>query len=138
MPLARILGRTIGKVNAKWLPDSGQFDQNRNIELRIIFLHVLRPVLLPELFDHGLESLRISYGGGPEFRFHASRINPNRRVLQHISVPLGVGAAHWEQVQLLTFQHEPHGHGDHLPGFPSRDAELDLAVAGESVFESFL
>jgi hypothetical protein len=39
-------------------------------------------------------------GTGSEFRFHASRINPNRRILEQVLEPLHVGAAHGQQREL--------------------------------------
>ena len=38
---------------------------------------------------------------GSELYLHASRINPNRRVLEHVLVPLGVRALHGQQVEIL-------------------------------------
>ncbi len=42
----------------------------------------------------------------------ATRINPNRRILEHIPVPLGIGAAYWHQIEFFAFQHEPDGNRD--------------------------
>jgi hypothetical protein len=106
---------------------------NCHIEIRIILLHVLRPVLLPELLDHRLDSLGIGYRHYPEFRLHASRINPNRRVGKYVPVPLCLRALHGEQVQLLAFEHEPDGDRD---CFLPIHADFDLAVAGEAGIEA--
>jgi hypothetical protein len=58
-----------------------EFNKNRHIEFRIVLLHVLRPVLLAELLDHGLDDFRISDGGGPELRPYASRLELRFRAL---------------------------------------------------------
>ena len=65
-----------------------------------------------------------------------SRIDPESTGSEHVLVPLRLRALHWQQVQLLAFQHEPDGNGDRLPGLPADDADLDLAVAGEAFFEA--
>src|ERR1700680_2836903 len=45
---------------------SAHFCDHRHIELRIILLHVLRPVLLPELLDHGFDGCGVSDGYSSE------------------------------------------------------------------------
>jgi hypothetical protein len=58
--------------------------------------------------------------------------------MQHVSVPLRVRSAHWQQIQLFAFQHEPDGDRNCLPGFSADHGDLDLAVAVEAVFEVVL
>jgi len=40
--------------------------------------------------------------------------------------------------EVLPFQHEPGGNGDRVPGLPADPTDLNLAVAGEAVFEVIL
>src|SRR5882762_2619655 len=114
---------------------SAPFSHDRHIEFRIVLLYIFHAVLCPELFDHRLHSLRSSYGSGSEFRCHASRIDANRGVLEHVLVPLRFRALHGQKVNLLTFQDEPDRDRDRPPGLPPDHADLDLAVAGEAVFQ---
>src|ERR1700688_1926726 len=102
------------------------------IEFRIVFLHVRSAVLLPKLLDHGIHSFGIGDGFCPEFRLRVPRINPDRRVLEHVLVPLRLRALHWQEVDLFPFQHEPDWDRDRLPGLPADHADLNLAVAGEA------
>jgi hypothetical protein len=51
--------------------------------------------------------LAFSHGKGSKRRFHASRINPKRRVLEYVPVPLYVRVLHRQKVELLAFRHEP-------------------------------
>src|ERR1019366_7917833 len=73
-----------------------------------------------------------------EFRPNAPRINPNRLVLKHVPVPLRVGAAHGQKVELLALQHGPDRNRNCISGLPAEHADLDLAVAGEAGFERVL
>ena len=117
---------------------STHFHHNRDIEFRIILLRVPSPVLLSKFLHHRLHSLGSGNWHRPEFRFHASRIDANLPVPEHVPVSLRVGAPHWQQVQRLAFRHEPDRDRDCLPRLPTDDADLDLAVAGEAVFEGDL
>jgi hypothetical protein len=73
-------------------------------------------ISFPPILDYGFHHLGISDGNGSEFRFHASRINPNRRILEQVLEPLRVGAAHGQQRELFAFQHEPDRNRDCFPG----------------------
>ncbi len=98
-----MLGGGKGKVNVWQNVASDQFNHNRHIEFRVVLLHVLRPVLLSELLHHRFRRFCIRDGNGSEFRFHAPRINSNRRIIEHVPVPLGVGALHGQEVQVFAF-----------------------------------
>src|SRR5713101_3108235 len=126
---------TITKSGRSRESDSTQFKQNRHIELRIVLLHVSRPVLLAELLDHRFHSFRIGNWRCPEFRLHSPRINLNRWVLKHILVPLRVRALHGQEVELLAFQDEPDRDRNFLPRLPSDHADFNLAVPGQAFFE---
>src|ERR1035438_1970211 len=136
--LGSMLGADESKVNAGWNFSSGQFHQNSNIEFRIILLHVARAVLFAELLDHRLH--RVGFGDRlrSELCLRASRINPNRRILQDVLIPLRPRAVHGQKIQTLAFQHEPDRDRDCLPRLPPDHANLDLAVAGEAFFEAVL
>ena len=115
-----------------------QFGRHRHVKFRIIRLHILCPVLLPELLDHRLHTFRARGWHGPNFRRGASRINPNRPVPEHVPVPLSVRALNREEVELFAFQNEPDWNRDGASRPPSDHADLDLAVAGEAVSEGLL
>jgi hypothetical protein len=105
-----------------------QFADHRQIEFRIVLLHVSRAVLLMELLDHGFHRFGFRDRLRSELCFRAPRINPNRRVLEHVFVPLRVGALNGQEVELFAFQHEPDWDRDCLPRLPADYADLDLAV----------
>jgi len=89
--------------------------------------------------DAFIEALQqTSHRDSLEPRLRAPRINANLRVPERVLLPLRVRALHGEKVELLSFQHEPDRNRDCLPGLPTNHADLDLAVAGEAVSESFL
>ena len=52
-----------------------------------------------------------------------------------LGVPMRFRALHGQEVELLAFEHEPDWGRDCPPGLPPDHADLDLAVAGEAVFE---
>src|SRR6266498_1999587 len=62
---------------------------DRNVKLRVVLLHVTRSVLRTEFLNHGRHLFRVCDRGGRKFCLFASRVDPNRRVLEHILVPLG-------------------------------------------------
>jgi len=79
---------------------SGQFSHKRHIEFRVVLLHVLRPVLFAELLNHRFDGFGVSDGDGLKLCLRAPRINPNRRVVEHVLVPLLVRTLHWQQIKL--------------------------------------
>jgi len=82
-------------------PSSVRFSPNVHIKSRIVtssLLHVLRPILLSESLDDRFYPFGIGHWRCPEFRSNASCVNPNRGVLQHVSVRLRVGALHGQEV----------------------------------------
>jgi hypothetical protein len=54
-----MLGGDTRKVNVRWHFSSGQMNQNRHIEFRIVFLHVFRAILLAEFLDNRRDSILI-------------------------------------------------------------------------------
>ena len=82
-----------------------------------------------------ISQLRRAHWRCPEFCFNASCVNPNRRVFDHVSVPLRVRTLDRQEVQLLSFRHEPNWNRDRASRFPADQADLDLAIAGEAAFE---
>jgi hypothetical protein len=96
-----MLGANKGEVNVQLhLPSSGQRNHSRHVEFRIILLHVLRPVLLPELLDHRFHAFGSSHGKSSELRLNSPSISPNRRVLEDVLVPLRVQTLHGQEVAL--------------------------------------
>jgi hypothetical protein len=58
---------------------SSQFHQNRHIEFRVVFLHILGSVLLPIFVDHRFQLFDICDGNGSELRFRITGRNANLR-----------------------------------------------------------
>ena len=115
-----MLGVDTGKVNVQWhLPSSGQRNHDRHIEFRVILRHILHPVFVAEFLNNRLDTICIDDRSGSEPRLHASRINPNRRILENVLVPLRVRALHGQEIELLAFQHEPNRDRDRAPGLPA-------------------
>jgi hypothetical protein len=117
-------GTSYGQQQIDGNETSRQFHDHRNVEFRTVLLHVRRPVLLAELFDHRFHCLGFGDWLCPEFRFRSSSINSNGRVLEHVLVPLGVGALHGQEVQLFGFQHEPDRNRDRAPRLPADHAPV--------------
>ena len=69
---------------------------------------------------------------------HAPHAIENRRVLEHVLVPLRVRALHGQEVELVPFQNEPDRDGDCASGLSPDHADLDLAVSGKAFFEAIL
>jgi hypothetical protein len=117
------------------IPRESHSNHNRHIESRIILLYVLRPVFLPELLDNQCDRFGISHRGGVELCFRTSGRNPDLPMTQQVLVPLRIRTLYWQEVEFVSFKHEPDRDRDCAPGLPADDADLDLAVAVEAVFQ---
>src|SRR5713101_1659492 len=115
-----------------------RFSQNRHVEFRIVLLYIACSVLLAKFLDDRLHGFRILDGRRPELCFRSPRIDPNRRILEDIAVPLRVGTTYWQQVELVALKHEPDRNRDGLPSLPANHAELDLPVSGKAFFQILL
>lgn len=67
--------------------------------------------------DHRFHSFGIGYRDSLEPRLRVPRINPNRRVLQDVLIPLRLRAVHWQQVQRVAFCTNQTGFEIVLPDF---------------------
>ncbi|MFZ0288193.1 MAG: hypothetical protein WBV26_11825 [Candidatus Sulfotelmatobacter sp.] len=67
-----------------------------------MLLYVPGTVRPSEFLDHGFDSVGTSHGRGSERCVHPSGINPNRRVLEHVLVPLRLRTLHWQNVELIS------------------------------------
>jgi hypothetical protein len=112
-----MLGGDEGKVNVQWHSSSRQLNHSRHIEFRIILLHVLCSVLLAELLDHRFQRFGFGDRLRTDLRFLSSRINPDRRILEHVFVPLRFGTLHGQQIKLLASSTNQTGIEIVLPDF---------------------
>jgi len=69
---------------------------------RKVLLYVPGTVRPSEFLDHGFDSVGTSHRRGSERCVHPSGINPNRRVLEHVLVPLRLRTLHWQNVELIS------------------------------------
>jgi hypothetical protein len=60
---------------------------------------------------------------------------PNRGVLERVPVPLRIRALHGQKVGLFALEDETHRNRDRPSRLPADHADLDLAAAGEVIFE---
>src|ERR1700687_2630962 len=82
------VGMTAGSWRLLQVRDDGY------VEFRIVLFHVAGTVLGAEFLDHGRDLFGVSDGNRSEFGCVAARIDSERRVLEHILVPLCVRPAH--------------------------------------------
>src|SRR5271165_1431986 len=82
-------------------------NQNRNVELGIVLLHVAGPILLAEFLHHRRDPFGISNSNGLKFSICAARIDPNFRVLEHVLVPLRIRPLHRQEVKRRVLEYEP-------------------------------
>src|SRR6266849_8040119 len=108
---------------------------NGNVELGIVLLHIAGPVLGAEFLDHRRDLFGVRNRNGIEFSFSVARGDPDRRVLEHVLIPLCVRASHRQQIQLVVVKYEP----DRLRDGPSRlsasHSEVNFAIPREAVFQ---
>src|SRR5580698_11206982 len=115
-----------------------QFHQHRRIKPRIILLNIPGPILLAKLLNHSLHRLGTSHRHSSKLRFRASRINSNRRILEHVLVPLRLRSRHRQQVELVALHHTPHRNRNLPPRLLPNHADRDLLVPAESILKTVL
>ena len=92
-----------GKVNVRWHSSLGQLNHNRHIELRVVLLHVPRPVLLAEFLNHEFDVVASVTGITRNFAPtpHASIPIDGRVYFDQEFVVLGSGFVHLLELEKI-------------------------------------
>src|ERR1700716_1393755 len=75
-----------------------QFNQNRRIEFRIIFLHVPCPIFLLKFLYQSFHAFGVVNGNSSTLCLDTSGVYSNRRILEDVLVPLSAGALYRQEV----------------------------------------
>src|SRR6267154_354271 len=116
----------------------GQIHHNRNVKLRVVFLDVRRSILLAKFLYYRGDLPRVGYGSALKFPFSTSNRYPDPAVAEQVLVPLRVRALYRQQIQFVSFKHEPDGTGDGFPRLSADDADLDLTILRKTSFQFFI
>src|SRR5579862_411921 len=82
-------------------------DEDCDIELCIVLLHVVGSIFVAEFLDHGRHLLCVGERNGVELTALAAGIDAHLRVLEYVLVPLRIRALHRQQVKLVFVEHKP-------------------------------
>src|SRR5215831_1776932 len=112
---------------------SARRNENANVELRIVLLHVADSVLLAEFLHYCGHLFGVRDRNSFELTLCAPRIDPDIRILEHVFVPLRIRPLHRQQVKVLPFQHKPDGLGDAASGTSAGHGDFNFAISREAV-----
>src|SRR5215469_3994009 len=114
---------------------SVNLNDNGNIELGIVLLDVAGSILLPEFFHDRGDLFLVRDSNGLEFNRCAASVDANRRVLEHVLVPLRIGALHRHEVERVVFEHEPYRIAYLTSRLSSCHRDLDFAITRKAIFQ---
>src|SRR5208282_3247905 len=115
-----------------------EIDDHCNVKLRVVFLDVPRPVLLPKFLHHRGDYLGIGDQSGLKFRGSGSGCNLNPGLVQQVLIPLRVRTFHRQQVKLVSLKHEPNRAGDGLARLPANDADRNFTIPRQESLKLFV
>src|SRR6266404_3219104 len=110
-----------------------QVGEDGYVEFRIVLFHVAGTVLGAELFDDGGDLFGVLDRSNLPFGLCATGLDLDGRVLEHILVPLRIGAAHGQEVELVVFGDEPDWDGDRASRLSAGHSDVDFPRAGKPV-----